>query len=256
MKPRKSIKARLKEGRGSGIGPDYTPLIKVEEARSTGTATRLYDAQQGRSVHTLSRTELSFYLTSKYYFMKAGNPILYVREQYPLNMDDVNRIRRHMGLPHCPPSDDYSTDFLFDLHNGQQRAYSLKSSYEEFDRSTKRGKVQVETSEKLQIRQEIERRYWTERGVPFAIVTGDTLNTTLASNLRTLHFHSDERFVVTTEQKALWLASHGFIEIKDIETNRINGVKLLKSLDFNVDAYYDHIIERKAELLHEKQHKR
>ena len=252
MKPRKSIKARLEEGRGTGIGPDYKPLIKVEEARSTATATRLYDAQQGRSVHMLSRTELSFYLTSKYYFMKAGNPIRYVREQFPLDMDDVNRIRRQMELPKCPLSDDYSTDFLFDLQDGQQRAYSLKSSYAEFEYSSKKGRKQVEEIRKFEIRQEIERRYWCERNIPFAIITGDTLNTTLTSNLRTLHFHSDERFVVTTEQKALWLASHGFIEIENIETMRINAVKLLESLNFDVDSYYDNIIERKAELLNGK----
>ena len=205
----------------------------------------LYDAQQGRSIHTLSRAELSFYLTSKYYFEKSGNPILYVFEQYPLDMDDVNRIRRELGFPNTPPSVVYSTDFVFELSDGQKRAYSIKASSEGLKRDRKQGSVKEDAADKLEIRQEVERRYWVEKGVPFAIVIGNDLNPVLASNLRTLHFHADERFVVSTEQKALWLAAHGFIEIKDIEINRINGAKLVKSLNIDVDDYYRQVLKSK-----------
>ena len=182
MKPRKSAKARLAEGRGTGIGPNYSPFIKVEEARSNGTATRLYDAQQGRSIHTLSRTELSFYLTSKYFFAKCGNPILYVFEQYPLDMDDVRRIRRELGFSNTPASLVYTTDFVFELQDRQRRAYSIKSSLGKFEHRDYPGNLKEKT-DKLEIRQEVERRYWSERNIPFAIVTGEALNPILYNNV-------------------------------------------------------------------------
>lgn len=69
----------IKEGRGSGIGSDYVPWLKIQDVSSLGRSTRLTEIKTNRQHEFLSDLERNhFYLTEHSDF------IVDIREQFPL----------------------------------------------------------------------------------------------------------------------------------------------------------------------------
>jgi len=163
----------LKEGRGQGVGVDYRPWIQVQDFPSLGMVSRVSGAKTGRIHHLMSNLELSLF-----YLLDWSEDVLDIREQYPLldltqavEIAECAQIKypydKKSGFPYV-----LTSDFYLETKQGA-KVVSVKSSSE-------LGKMRVR--EKL----EIERRYWTERGVGWSIVTGNEINRTKASNIEWL----------------------------------------------------------------------
>lgn len=164
------------EARGQGSGADYKPWFNVWDVASRGRSHRILGAVTGRVHHLLSGLERGAFLIYDYL-----SGVTDIREQFPLDRDATRAIAEQAGILH--PVDVrtktplvQTTDLVIDLvRNGQIEtiARSVKPSSE---LQKKRAMAKLE----------IERRYWTDRGVDWGIVTERELPEPVIRNLELL----------------------------------------------------------------------
>ena len=124
------------------------------------------DWKTGRGVHCLSQGEALWY-----YVLRWDDTNEDIREQFPLDMPEVDRIADEMGIAR-PKSPNFvmTTDFLVTKSDGKLVAYSVKN-----DRNlTKR------TLELLCV----EKAYWLSKGIPFELLFKEDVNRIFATNIR------------------------------------------------------------------------
>jgi hypothetical protein len=163
----------LREGRGQGIGADYTPWIRIQDFPSLGMVSRVSGATTGRIHHLMSNLELSLF-----YLLDWSDDVIDIREQYPLiDLAYVLEIAKNANIRY--PYDTKSgfpyvltSDFYIETVQGVM-IMSVKPSSE-------LGKPRVR--EKL----EIERRYWNKRGVEWSVMTENEINSVKARNIEWL----------------------------------------------------------------------
>lgn len=166
MSRKPSEKTKLKEHRGEGTGADYIPWIKAAEFNSQGTASNIVDWKHGRTIELLSQGEKWLYL-----ILRWNDKVVDIREQYPLDIDDTNRIADELGVRRADNGLIHmTTDLLVTLDDGTYRAYSVKPDEKA---------IGVRTCEKLAI----EKKYWEERGVQWRNVLKSNLSRTYAKNI-------------------------------------------------------------------------
>ena len=163
----------LRKGRGQGIGAEYKPWITVQDFPSIGMVSRVSGTTTGRIHHLMSNLELSLF-----YLLDWSDDVQDIREQYPLiDLTQAIEIAEKADISY--PYDLKSgfpyvltSDFYLETTQGTM-VMSVKPSSE-------LGKPRVR--EKL----EIERRYWTMRGVQWSIMTENEISQTKASNIEWL----------------------------------------------------------------------
>jgi hypothetical protein len=169
----KTFNKYLREGRGQGVGADYLPWIRIQDFPSIGMVSRVSGTTTGRIHHLMSNLELSLF-----YLLDWSDDVLDIREQYPLT-DLTQAIdiaeKANIRYPYDPKSGFpyvLTSDFHIETKQGTM-VVSVKPSSE-------LGKPRVR--EKL----EVERRYWTMRGVDWSVATENEINKTKASNIEWL----------------------------------------------------------------------
>jgi hypothetical protein len=173
-----TIDKRIKEGRGQGIGAEYTPWLRIQDVSSNGLAHRIKGWKTKREHHFLSSLECRYF-----YVLEWSPHVLDIREQYPLlPLAETLAIAQECGFKH--PADPrtrepivMTTDFVVTVTEsmgGIDRARTIKPSK---DLSSKR------VLEKL----EIERCYWRARNTGWGIVTEHEIPRVLARNVELLH---------------------------------------------------------------------
>lgn len=168
-RPVASRKTKIREKRGSGSGADYRPYIKAREIPSLGTCSNIVDWKHGRVIETLSEGE-----TWLYYILRWDDSNIDLREQYPLDLDETNRLAEQLKIQ--PPShgkDNMTTDILATKAGGKLEAWSVKESKESVHKSPR-------TAEKLCL----EKLYWSKRGVKWHLVYKTNLSRVYANNIR------------------------------------------------------------------------
>jgi len=163
----------LREGRGQGVGAKYKPWVHIQDFPSSGMVSRVAGTTTGRIHHLMSNLELSLF-----YLLDWSDDVLDIREQYPL-LDVTQAIdiaeNANIRYPYDPKSGFpyvLTSDFYLETKQGAA-VMSVKPSLE-------LGKQRVR--EKL----EIERRYWTVRGIQWSIMTENEINRTKANNIEWL----------------------------------------------------------------------
>jgi len=163
----------IREGRGQGAGADYKPWIVIQDFASKGMVSRVAGTTTGRVHHLMSNLEMQLF-----YLLDWSDDVTDIREQYPLtdlseaiNIAERKRIRYpydpKSGFPYVMTSDFYIETL------GSASVLSVKPSSE---------LAKSRVREKL----EIERRYWTERGLSWKIVMEHEINRTKAANIEWL----------------------------------------------------------------------
>ncbi|MGM3412074.1 TnsA endonuclease N-terminal domain-containing protein [Ralstonia holmesii] len=163
-----------KERRGHGERASYRPWLTVGDVPSKGRSHRVSCQKTGgRTMHFLSDHEYVAFLE-----LWWDADVSDIREQYPLGLMRTLRIAGQLGVKH--PIDQHTgivltqtTDLLATrgLRDAETfHAWAVK------DRSALSDQ---RTMDKL----EIERRYWSELGVPWQLVVNDGLNSSRALNL-------------------------------------------------------------------------
>jgi hypothetical protein len=171
------IERYLQEGRGAGHGSSYKPWLTVFDFPSRGQVTREIGIKTDRIHHTFSQNE-----SRCLDIFQLSPPVVDVREQFPLlPLSETKLIADKLGIKH--PSDPSSkcnivmtTDFLLDV--------SLNGATLEVARTVKpkNDLSNIRTIEKF----EIERRYWSTRGVDWGIIIADDIPMGLAQNCQFL----------------------------------------------------------------------
>jgi hypothetical protein len=164
----------LREGRGRGDGPGYTPWIRIQDFASKGVVSRVKGRKTGRVHHLMSNNELAYF-----YFLDWSDNVLDIREQYPLlDLDCAINAAAQAGIKY--PTDRVSgypyvmtCDFLITTAQGfKARTVKLSSEL-----------TNPRTIEKL----EIERRYWNCQGVEWKLVTENEIDYQKAKNIEWLY---------------------------------------------------------------------
>ena len=149
--------ARVKDGRGSGIGSDYKPWLKVMDVPSLGRSTRDKGWKTDRIHHCLSDLE-----ANHFYMYEWDDRIIDIREQFPLRPATTIEIARRLNIEHPRNRKDgtngymvMTTDFLLSF---ESRLLAVSCKYRD---DLKDHRV----IEKMRI----EREYWRREGVEWII---------------------------------------------------------------------------------------
>ncbi|MBQ7348008.1 MAG: Tn7 transposase TnsA N-terminal domain-containing protein [Clostridia bacterium] len=212
--PRKTENGKLREGRGTGIGADYKPWIKIREVNSIGTASTVIDYKTGRPVELLSQGEVYYY-----YILRWDDTVEDIREQFPLELDRTLEIADKLRIKHPHDrSTRMTTDLLITRTNGTLEAYSIKT-----DRSVLENE---RTIQKLRL----EQAYWETQGVAFYIRFKDEVNKTYVQNIMDVVSCYDIQRVQTRQDLIRYQIAHKTIQ-PDMKSKLLDYIQLQSLLE-------------------------
>jgi hypothetical protein len=164
---------RIKNGYGQGTGANYKPFIQAHDNKvaSEGWLTRHLGWKTKRRHHTLSNHERDFL-----YYLEWLDEVVDIREQFPLlPLSRTEEIAEQLGIKHAHVDDVnvvMTTDFVVTL--------KTSSGLIDIVRTIKpANKLNNRTLELF----EIERRFFSEQGINWEIVTDSKLPKTLIKNV-------------------------------------------------------------------------
>lgn len=178
---------RIRQNRGRGFGSDYKPWVYVHDVPSLGLCSRV--KYKGRTAHYLSGLEKRAAMD----FM--WNPaVVDIREQFRIDVEDTIPIAERMGIKH--PVDratgtpfNCSSDFVLTVRgeDGVEREVvrSVKQ-VRELELTGARTKERRRDIEGTLAKLEIERRYWSDRGVDWALLTDRDLSASRCMNIEVM----------------------------------------------------------------------
>ncbi|MGN2338999.1 TnsA endonuclease N-terminal domain-containing protein [Clostridium cagae] len=179
---KKDIEKLIKEGRGTGIGKEYIPWIRIQDVASLGRVTRVKGIITGRQHELLSDMERNFF-----YILEFSNDVIDIREQYPLlPIEDTMDIAMELGVTHPkdPKTNEpivMTTDFLITRNNNGKYVEVARTIKSKDDLLNKR------ILEKF----EIERLYWKRKEIDWGIVTENEINKIIAHNISFVQGYKD-----------------------------------------------------------------
>ncbi|MCY8235380.1 TnsA endonuclease N-terminal domain-containing protein [Priestia endophytica] len=184
----------IKEGRGSGIGSDYMPWLKIQYVSSLGRSTRLKGIKTNRLHEFLSDLKRNYF-----YLTEHSDFIVDIREQFPLlPLDETIVIADELGVKHPnDPKTDVpivmTTDFLLTIDKGQG-TFEVARTIKMKDELLK---------ERVLEKFEIEREYWQRRDIDWGIVTKEEIPKTMARNISYIHdYHNIQDYDAFREMSA------------------------------------------------------
>ncbi|HGH0916055.1 TPA: TnsA endonuclease N-terminal domain-containing protein [Bacillus cereus] len=172
------IEKWIKEGRGSGIGINYKPWLKIQDVSSLGRSTRLKGIKTSRQHEFLSDVERNYF-----YLTEHSDFIFDIREQFPLlPLEETIVIADELGIKHStdPKTGEpivMTTDFLLTVDKGQG-VFEVARTVKMKDELLK---------ERVLEKFEIEREYWQRRDIDWGIVTEEEIHKVMARNISYIH---------------------------------------------------------------------
>ncbi|WGD93021.2 TnsA endonuclease N-terminal domain-containing protein [Bacillus subtilis] len=172
------IEKWIKEGRGSGIGINYKPWLKIQDVSSLGRSTRLKGIKTSRQHEFLSDLERNYF-----YLTEHSDFIFDIREQFPLlPLEETIVIADELGIKHStdPKTGEpivMTTDFLLTVDKGQG-VFEVARTVKMKDELLK---------ERVLEKFEIEREYWQRRDIDWGIVTEEEIHKVMARNISYIH---------------------------------------------------------------------
>ncbi|WP_051556553.1 heteromeric transposase endonuclease subunit TnsA [Alkalihalobacterium bogoriense] len=212
-----SLKRLIKEGYGQGEGVNYKPFIDVFRVSTKGRATRVKGWKSQRVHHFLSDSE-----TRYFYLLEFDDEVIDIREHYPL-IQDMDKV--------MPNLDEQLKKRLFNQRTGEPLILTTTflvtkkdhtDSVSHFARSIKDYR-QLENAQVIE-RFEIQRRYWSEKGIDYGIVTNKEIPKVFAKNIEYIHSsYSLHEYGIDIEQQQLYsdVLLHLLIQAGKTQVNEI-----------------------------------
>lgn len=217
----KSDKSKLRDGRGILTESSYEAWKTAREAKSSGTACALYDPIQKRTVNLLSQGEKKVFWVLRYITEK------HILEQFPLDAGIVREICDEMCVRRYGSI--LSTDFLVEGNSGRVVAFSVKPNASVFDPNSKTGNRNI-------IRNEVEVRYWSKKGVDHHVVYSDEISIDYAMNIKDVMTYWDDAFVRDPVSKLMHMIARHVIVVP-LDKGRLSFKELASKLP--VEEYYE-----------------
>lgn len=205
------ISRYIKEGRGQGELAFYKPWLTIQDVPSSGRVHRFIGWKTTREHHLFSDLEFNYHCFSDW----AEN-ILDIREQFPLERELTSKIADDLGIAH--PIDKktntpivMTTDCFLTMREGASIVYKARTMKYEKDLNDKR------VIEKF----EIEKCYWEQQGIDWAIVTEKELPATFISNLKFLrdaYFVDDDENLILLMEEWPGFTGSVFANLKAFDT--------------------------------------
>ncbi|MCM3325012.1 TnsA endonuclease N-terminal domain-containing protein [Cytobacillus kochii] len=172
----KKIARYYKEGRGQGELGNYRPWLTIQDVPSNGRAHRDIGWKTKREHHLLSDIEYNYFC-----LLDWSDDVIDIREQFPINRENTTIIAEHMNIKHPLDSSTQTpvvmtTDFLITLRHDSKITYMARTIKPEKELNNTR------VIEKFGI----ERTYWENQDVDWAIVTEKDLPKTIIDNIKWL----------------------------------------------------------------------
>ena len=242
---RDTFKKYLKEGRGQGHGKEYMPWLTIHDFPSQGRSTRAPGWKTERVQHFLSDHEVRYF-----YLLEWSDSVTDIREQFPLiEYEIAQEIAKDMGIKY--PIDDASgfpyiltTDFLISIFSNGKTI--------EIARTVKPAK-DLESTRVIE-KFELERRYWTAKGVDWGIVTEHEIPRVLAKNIEVIHPSYKLEATPEMDVPNLLLLARTLKERLRTANGSISGVTTKLDNDMNLSMgtsllLFKHLVARKEILL-------
>lgn len=191
-----SVSQKIAQGRGRGEGLTYTPWISGHEFASRGTFIRMQGLTVPRLYCFMSRLEADAFVI--YDCMPEVKDIL---EQYYLTLEETKEIADNLHIQH-PRSGRYLNPVTTDLLIRKDTSWIARAV------KTSRDLQNERTLEKL----EIERIYFSRRGIDWKIVTEKEINRDLVQNLNWL-WHGESPEFVFPDLQLLLEAEFFFLQL-------------------------------------------
>jgi hypothetical protein len=173
----KKIDKYYKEGRGSGELSGYKPWLTIQDVPSKGRSHRPKGWKTGRIHQLLSDLEFNYFC-----LLEWADDVLDIREQFPLNRELTIKIAESIGIKH--PTDPktqtpiiMTTDFFITVRRKDEVVYLARTLKH----------VKELNDDSVIDKFEIERAYWEEQGVSWAIVSEKQINSTTVENIKWIH---------------------------------------------------------------------
>ena len=209
------------------MGADYEPLHRVQDVRSSGRKSRI--PYQGRVVHLLSDLEVRAFRHFQWEQAVFG-----IEEQFYLEIEDTTRIAAEAGARHplVIGTDEpfgMSTDLVVYYHTedgprrlARQMKYAKDLELGEAAPGRERNSVELRL-EKL----EIERRYWAERNVNWAVLTERELTQARTRNIE--HLLGCE--LDASRPQGFWESAVGRVRDALVKGDGLRAVDLARRLE-------------------------
>lgn len=191
-----TVRKWINEGRGAGKGKDYKPWLTVRDVSSVGRSHRIFGHKTRRTHHLLSDLELAVFL-----LLEWRSDTEDIREQFPLRLEDTEAIANEAGIAHPAYRGKHqimTSDFLVNTNDSEKPKFVLQAKYAESFQD-------IRTIEKL----ELERRYWSQKSVPWQVVTEKDIPSVVFQNINWLYpTQRDELDVTLVQEKAAFFAHY------------------------------------------------
>ncbi|TFB21476.1 heteromeric transposase endonuclease subunit TnsA [Filobacillus milosensis] len=169
----------VKEGRGQGAGKEYKPWLSIQDFPSMGRVSRILGWKSGRVHHLFSDLQARYF-----YMLEWQDTVVDIREHFPLlDLEDTIQQKsdlnfklftdKESGYPYT-----LSTNFLITINRADGVNVLLARTI----------KMASELEKKKALeRLEIERRYWSEKGIDWGVITQKEISNVFAKNIEWVH---------------------------------------------------------------------
>jgi len=208
----------IKEGRGQGEGINYKPFWTITDFPTYGRASRILGFKTGRIHHFFSDIEKNLFLLLDF---DENNNISDIREHYPLlNLEEI--------IDTC---EDLRLDRFKDKQTGEK--YIITTTFlitlKGISGKVKHVAISVKGSSELNKditiqRLEIERRFWEEKNIPWAIITDKEIPKIKCKNIEWIHstLRDSEEFGISNEKRTYYKETlKNLLENMDDEVRKI-----------------------------------
>ena len=172
------------------MGADYEPLLRAQDVRSAGRKSR--PAYHGRVVHFFSDLE-----QRAFSHFRWEPDVFVIEEQYYLEVEDTVRIAAEAGARHplvigkaVGEAEPFamSTDLVvYFRHGAGERRLARQIKYsKDIELGLATTPKRRREIERTLVKLEIERRYWAERNVDWAVMTEHELSAVRTANIEGL----------------------------------------------------------------------
>lgn len=150
----------VKDGRGTGEGPEYKSWLRFEDFASKGAMSRFIEGRHRRTCVAFSNVEFELFA-----YLDACPQVVELYDQYKLDFDETRDIAKDLGIAHPSTDSGMEVPMTSDLYvHVETGAGTTKIPFQCKHSNDLSDFNQAE-------HMEIERRYWLARGTPLRVVT-------------------------------------------------------------------------------------